>query len=76
MKIIDIERTNDIFTVTTRPNLIFRFFGETDKIKHYKDIKEKYKHHNNANVYVNQKGEIMGWSNEITIALDNWRRKF
>lgn len=75
MKITDIKRDHDMYTVTIEPNFIQKIFGKLPRVETYKEINRNYAH-SDASVYVNNKGEIIGWFNPITKKLDNWKQSF
>ena len=76
MKITKIEQQGNIFTVTKPPNLLQRIFGLKTKVEKYKDTGSTYHYFDNIRVYVNQKGQVLGFSHKITKAIEDWRRSF
>jgi len=76
MKITKIEQQENIFIVTKTPNLIQCIFGLKTKIEKYKDTGNTYRYFGNIRVYVNQRGQALGFSHKITSAIENWRRSF
>ena len=76
MKITKIEQQENIFTVTKSPNMLQRIFGLKTKVEKYKDTGNTYRYFDNIRAYVNQKGQVLGFSHKITTAIEDWRRSF
>lgn len=76
MKITKIEQKDNIFSVTKTPNFLEYIFGFRTKTERYKDSGCVYNSFPSIRAYINEKGEIIGATNKITFALENFKRKF
>jgi len=75
MKIVEITKENDIYTVKQVPNWLERLFGIKEKVEKFKkDNWHKYMF--GGGLYYNQKGEEIGNGNKVGLALDNYERSF
>jgi len=78
MKIIKIEKSDRIYSVTFKPNKLQALFGATIHTEKYKDTLETYKL--TGHVYIDQEGRELGctfgYGSDIREAIDRWRRKF
>ncbi len=74
MKIKDIKRTDNIYTVTFTPNWIERLFGVKEQQKSYKATGDYYRF--GGYVYTEKSGKELSMNNRIGRAIDLWRRKW
>jgi len=79
MKITNIERDGNIYTLTFEPNFIERLFNIKKKIKRYKDTLSTYTF-GGGHVYVDEDGRDLGnnfgYGSNIREKIDRWRNKF
>lgn len=76
MKITEITKTDNVYTVRFSPNWLGRLFGKKEKIEKFKKSNGVRYLLTGRGVYYNQKGEETGGLSEIGLALDNYDRSF
>ena len=77
MEVTFIERKDDLYFVTFSPGFWGKLFGKPDAIKKYKQLTDKtYTHGDSAGVYIDQTGEVLGWTHDLTKQLDNFKRSW
>ena len=75
MRITNITNLGIKYTVTKEPNWFERLFGMKTKTEVYVEINSTYQHNSGATVFIDETGEVIGWTNKMTKILDNYKRK-
>jgi hypothetical protein len=77
MKITKIEKKDDIYFLTKKPNLFERiFFGEKETIEKYKDTREVFYYFDQLKAFRRSDGQIAGWNTKECKALNNYYHSF
>lgn len=70
-----IKKIGDVYAVTFIPSRIEKFFGKTEITKYYKETGSTFLY-GGGFVYVNESGAKLTVDSPISIAIDNYRRRF
>lgn len=75
MKIVKIEKIENVFHVTLTPNWLQLLFGMKQEVRKFKDAGRTFTF-GGGTVYYNSAGEALENGDWIGEAIDKWRRSF
>jgi hypothetical protein len=77
MEITKIEKKEDIYFLTKKPNLFEKiFFGQKETVEKYKDTGEVFKYFPSLKAFRRSDGKIASWKSKECEALNNFYNSF